>query len=97
MRPGNNKFVFQINGTDYCDQSLPIVHQGGQQNNNISLWSDCHSPIMSLSSKVQISMNWKVQLVGNWSTEYENVLDCKVSTSQKSNWKLKIKKNLLVQ
>ena len=79
LKSGNNNFRYKINGTNYCDSSIPIISLNGETFNTISVFASTTSPIMSLSSKVNIGMTFKVTLVGNWSEEFGNVaVDCKV-------------------
>jgi len=84
LKSGNNNFRFKINGTNYCDSSIPIISLNGETFNTISVFASTTSPIMSLSSKVNIGMTFKVTLVGNWSEEFGNVVvDCKFNENGK--------------
>jgi len=83
LKSGNNKLRFQVNGTNYCDSSIPIIRLNGETFNSICVSASTNSPIRSISSKVNIGMTFKVKLVGNWSEEFGNVVDCKFNGNGK--------------
>ena len=78
LQSGNNDYEFLINDTHYCDPTLPNVNIDGKAINSLSLWTDPRNPFISMSSKVQMKLNWKIQIIGNWSDGSDNIINCQV-------------------
>ena len=78
LKPGPNDFDFSINGTKFADPSLPTVMNDQLVSNTFMLYTDPRCQFVSMSSKLQMELHWKVQLIGNWSEELGNIIDCKV-------------------
>merc|ERR1711934_908769 len=77
LRPGANDFDFSINDTKFYDPALPTVMNEKLLCNTFLLYTDPRCPFVSLSSNLQMELHWKVQLIGNWSEELGNTIDCK--------------------
>ena len=78
LKPGSNDFDFSINGTTFADPSLPTVMNDQLFSNTFMLYTDPRCQVVSMSSKLRMELHWKVQLIGNWSEELGNTIDCKV-------------------
>lgn len=78
LKPGSNDFDFSINDTKFADPSLPTVMNDQLFSNTFMLYTDPRCQLVSMSSKLQMELHWKVQLIGNWSEELGNTIDCKV-------------------
>ena len=78
LRPGANDFDFSINDTKFYDPTLPTVMNEKLLCNTFLLYTDPRCQLVSLSSNLQMELHWKVQLIGNWSDELGNTIDCKV-------------------
>ena len=78
LKPGSNDFDFSINGTTFADPSLPTIMNDQLFSNTFMLYTDPRCQFVSMSSKLRMELHWKVQLIGNWSEELGNTIDCKV-------------------
>lgn len=80
IKPGSYKFKFLINGTSFCDESLPHEQDYLQTRNTFILWSNNFHPKPSLTINTQVIIPWQVQLTGNWPGS-PTIVDCKVNTN----------------
>merc|ERR1719312_1122305 len=68
IKPGSYKFKFLINGTSFCDESLPHERSYLTCSNTFILWSNTFQPHQAsgVTINTQVTIPWKVQLTGNW-------------------------------
>jgi len=82
IKPGSYKYKFLINGTSFCDQSLPHEEEPFDCRNVFIIWSNNFPPSKaeSVTINAQVTLPWKVQLTGNWPVQPKTI-DCKVCTN----------------
>eukprot|EP00092_Neocalanus_flemingeri_P076413 GFUD01094776.1.p1 GENE.GFUD01094776.1~~GFUD01094776.1.p1 ORF type:complete len:643 (-),score=181.87 GFUD01094776.1:41-1684(-) len=82
INPGSYKYKFLINQTSFCDETLPFEQNYFGSTNVFIMWSNNFTPAKakSVTINAQITLPWKVQIVGSWSAEPKTI-DCKVCTN----------------
>jgi len=82
IKPGSYKFKFLINGTSFCDETLPHERDYFDSKNTFILWSNNTQPLLAsgVTINTQVTIPWKVQLTGNW-TVNPAIVDCQVCTN----------------
>ena len=81
IKPGSYKYKFLINGTSFCDETLPFEQNYFGSTNVFIVWSNNFDPAKAKSVTVnaQITLPWKIQIIGNWSKE-QKIIECQVKT-----------------
>ena len=81
IKPGSYKYKFLINGTTFCDQSLPHKEDFFDRRNVFIIWSNNFPPSRAerVTINAQVTLPWKVQLTGNWPVQPKTI-DCQVRT-----------------
>lgn len=82
IKPGSYKYKFLINGTTFCDQSLPHKEDFLDRRNVFIIWSNNFPPSRAerVTINAQVTLPWKVQLTGNWPVQPKTI-DCQVCTN----------------